>query len=303
MTARFQQPGQDGQVRERGGVKTGLVLEGGALRTIYSSGVTDGFLEGGLDFDYVVGASAGIAYGVSFISRQYRRNLEILMRFANDRRYMGARNLLRPGNRSYFGLEFSFATIPNELVLYDYAACEAWPGEAEAVVTDVAEGEAAYFPVDGRDPSFLLLQATCAMPVLFPIIEYQGVKCLDGGASDGIPWKRALEKGCERVVVVLTRERGYRRSPDKLMPAIRRIYRKYPRFVDVMERRAESYNRCREELFQAERRGDVLLFSPDSTQGFSRVERDVVKIHALWQQGLDHARSRMDEVRDYLRRD
>ena len=87
-------------------MKTGLVLEGGALRTIYSSGVTDGLLEGNIDFDYVVGVSAGIAYGVSFLSRQFGRNLEILMRYATDKRYMGARNLLKPGNRSYFGLDF-----------------------------------------------------------------------------------------------------------------------------------------------------------------------------------------------------
>ena len=109
-------------------MKTGLVLEGGALRTIYSSGVTDGLLEGNIDFDYVVGVSAGIAYGVSFLSRQFGRNLEILMRYATDKRYMGARNLLKPGNRSYFGLDFAYHVIPNELVPYDYATLAAWPG-------------------------------------------------------------------------------------------------------------------------------------------------------------------------------
>ena len=131
-------------------MKTGLVLEGGALRTIYSSGVTDGLLEGNIDFDYVVGVSAGIAYGVSFLSRQFGRNLEILMRYATDKRYMGARNLLKPGNRSYFGLDFAYHVIPNELVPYDYATLAAWPGLAEAVVTDVETGRPAYFPVTGR---------------------------------------------------------------------------------------------------------------------------------------------------------
>lgn len=282
-------------------MKTGLVLEGGALRTIYSSGVTDGFLKAGLDFDYVVGVSAGIAYGVSYISKQYGRNLEILTRFANDPRYMGMRNLVRRGNRCYFGLQFTYDEIPNKLVPFDYETYNRWPGEAEAVVTDIEKGAAAYFPVEAGDKSFSLLQATCAMPLLFPVCNYEGVRCLDGGAADGIPWKRALEKGCDRVVVVLTRERSYRRRPDQLLPAMRVVYRKYPRFVSVMEHRAEVYNRCREELFEAERQGRVLLFSPDSTEGFSRVERDVVKIHALWQQGLDHSLARVDEVRDYLR--
>ncbi len=281
-------------------MKTGLVLEGGALRTIYSSGVTDGFLEAGLDFDYVIGVSAGIAYGVSFISRQFGRNLEILTRFANDRRYMGARNLFRPNNRCYFGLDFSFHTIPNSLVPYDYDALKHWPGEAEAVVTDVTTGDALYFPATDWDNSFTLMRATCAMPVLFPIIRYRGYRCLDGGAADSIPWKRALEKGCDRVAVVLTRERSYRRKPDSLLPLMRVCYRKYPKFLDTMERRAEAYNQCRAELFEAERRGDVLVFCPDSTQGFSRVERDVQKIRSLWQQGLDHARYRMDELWAYL---
>lgn len=282
-------------------MKTGLVLEGGALRTMYSSGVTDGFLKSGLDFDYVVGASAGIAYGVSYLSKQYGRNLEIVTRYANDPRYMGARNMLKPGNHSYFGLQFTYDEIPNRLVPFDYEAYSRWPGEAEAVVTDVETGKAAYFPVRGDDKDFVLLQATCAMPLAFPVIEYGGLRCLDGGVADGIPWKRALDKGCDRIVVVLTRERSYRRETDKLIRAMRVVYRKYPNFIAAMERRAEEYNRCRAELFELERQGRALVFCPDSTEGFSRVERDVVKIHALWQQGLDHSLARAGEVRAYLR--
>lgn len=284
-------------------MKTGLVLEGGALRTIYSSGVTDGFLEAGLDFDYVVGVSAGIAYGVSFISRQFGRNLEIVMRYVHDPRYMSKRNLLRPGNgHCYFGLEFVYDEIPNGLVPFDYETFNRWPGEVEAVVTDMETGKAAYFPVRGDDKEFVLLQATCAMPLLFPIFNYQGIRCLDGGVADGIPWKRALEKGCDRVVVVLTRERSYHRTPDRFLEAMKVVYRKYPRFLDTMARRAEEYDRCRQELFQAEKEGKVLIFAPDSTRGFSRVEKDVVKIHGLWQQGLDHARARVEDVKDYLLR-
>lgn len=283
-------------------MKLGLVLEGGALRTIYSSGVTDGLLEGNVDFDHVIGVSAGIAYGVSFLSKQFGRNLEILTRYATDRRYMGFSNILRPGNRRcYFGLDFTYTQIPDQLVPYDHGAFAAWHGLAEAVVTDMETGKAVYFPVPTQDDHhFTLLQATCAMPLLFPIYDYQGVRCMDGGAADAIPWKRALEQGCDRVVVVLTRERGYVRQPEKLFPVIQRVYRKYPNFVETMRRRHETYNQDRQELFQAERDGRVLVFAPDSTQGFSRIERDKVKIHALWQQGLDHARERLDEVRAYL---
>ena len=283
-------------------MKRGLVLEGGALRTIYSSGVCDGLLEAGLGFDYVVGVSAGIAYGVSFLSGQFGRNLEILTRYANDKRYMGKRNMLRRGNRHcYFGLDFAYDTIPNRLVPYDYAALDRWNGVAEAVVTDIETGRAAYFPLDRRDKRFVLLRATCAMPLLFPIFDYQGVRCLDGGVADAIPWKRALEMGCDRVVVVLPRERDYHKKPEHLMGLMRTVYHRYPKFLNVMARRAELYERSREELFAAERQGRVLVYCPDSTQGFSRTERDVVKIHALWQQGLDHARARADETTAYLR--
>lgn len=120
---------------------TGLVLEGGALRTIYSSGVCDGLLEAGAPMpDYVVGVSAGIAYGVSYISRQKKRNLEILMRYANDKRYMGKGNFLKKDNRSYFGIKFVYETIPNELVPFDYETFAAYPGRVDAVVTDLNTG-------------------------------------------------------------------------------------------------------------------------------------------------------------------
>lgn len=282
-------------------MKTGLVLEGGALRTIYSSGVTDGFLECGLDFDYIVGVSAGIAYGVSFISRQFGRNHEILMRYANDPRYMSFWNMLRPGNRRcYFGLDFTYIDLPRKHVPFDYDAFAAWRGEAEAVVTDLDTGLPAYVSLDLNDPNTELLQATCAMPLLFPIYEIQGMRCMDGGAADAIPWQRAFDRGCDRVVVVLTRERSYRRGEEKLMPLVEKAYRKYPKFIETMNRRAESYNRCREALFQAEAEGKVFIFSPDNTNGFSRTERDVNKINILWQQGRDHAHARKCELKRFL---
>lgn len=281
-------------------MKTGLVLEGGAVRTIYSSGVCDGFIRQKLTFDYVVGVSAGIAYGVSYLSGQFGRNLEITEKYINDKRYMGMNNLLKPGNRSYFGLDFVYERIPNELIPFDYEAYAAYPGEVEAVVTDVETGKPVYFPIDRTDRQSMLLRATCALPLLFPIFEYQGVKCMDGGCTDSIPWKRALERGCDRVVVVLTREASYRRAPEAAMDLIRRRYRKYPAFVAALERRAERYNQDREALFQAEREGRVMVFSPQNTAGFSRTERDVEKIRALWRNGLDDAGARAEELHTFL---
>ena len=282
-------------------MKTGLVLEGGALRTIFSSGVCDAFLHEKLPMpDYTIGVSAGMAYGVSYLSQQLRRNLQLLMHYANDRRYMGWGNFFDPRNRSYFGLKFAYETIPNELVPFDYDTFAAYPGQIEAVVTNLDTGKAEYLPVDRSDKKFTILQATCALPFLFPIFHIDGKPCMDGGAADAIPFDRAFAKGCDRLIVVLTRERDFRRQPEKLQPLIDRVYRKYPKFCDTMRCRADTYNEAREKLFQLEKEGRVLLFAPHNTQGFSRTERDVVKIQALWQDGYDEGMARLDEVRSFL---
>ena len=280
-------------------MKTGMVLEGGAVRTIYSTGVCDALLTRSLMTDYVIGVSAGIAYGVSYVSRQPRRNLDIMVNYINDKRYMGMGNLLRRDNRAYFGLEFVYSTIPNQLVPFDYDTFAAYPGEVEAVVTNLDTGAAEYFPLDRRDDKFKLLQATCALPFLFPVFHIQGRPCMDGGAADAIPYERAFAKGCDRVIVVLTREREYVRRPEKLQPLIDLRYHKYPKFCETMRHRAERYNACREELFQLEREGKVILLAPHSTQGFSRIEKDVDKIRALWQDGYEAGKARAQEIRSF----
>ena len=283
-------------------MKTGLVLEGGAFRTIFSSGACDGLLAADIMPDYCVGVSAGIAYGVSYISKQSGRNLEILTHYANDKRYMGVNNLLRPGNhRCYFGLQFTYDTIPNELIPFDYETFAAFPGEVEAVVTNMDTGKAEYLPVPKRDEHFELLQATCALPFLFPVYHINGKPYMDGGAADAIPYDHAVEKGCDRVVVILTRERSYIRKQESLQPLIDRFYRKYPKFCDTMRRRADDYNACRGRLFRLEREGKVLVIAPKCTRGFSRTERDVEKIKALYQDGYQQAVARQEEIRAFLK--
>ena len=160
--------------------------------------------------------------------------MEIMERYINERRYMGLGNLLRRNNRAYFGLDFVYDRVPNQLVPFDYDAFAAYPGEVEAVVTDLATGLPRYVPVDRRDKTFQILRATCAMPLLFPTFTVEGAPCLDGGAADAIPYERAFAKGCDRLLVVLTKERPYRRQPEKLQPLINLWYRKYPKFCQVM---------------------------------------------------------------------
>ena len=282
-------------------MKTGIVLEGGAIRTIFSTGVCDALLTRGLMTDYVIGVSAGIAYGVSYVSKQSRRNLDIMVRYINDKRYMGWENLLRRGNHAYFGLDFVFETIPKQLVPFDYDTFAAYPGEVEAVVTNMDTGRPEYFPVERGDDRLKLLQATCALPFLFPVYTIQGRPYMDGGASDAIPFERAFAKGCDRLIIVLTRERGYVRRPEKLQHLIDLAYHKYPGFCEAMRHRADTYNKVRGQLFQLEREGKVLLFAPKSTVGFHRTERDIDKIKALWQDGYDQGIARLDEAETFLK--
>ena len=283
-------------------MKVGLVLEGGALRTIFSTGVFDAMLEKDLMADYVIGVSAGIAYGVSYVSRQPRRNLEILTRFANDRRYMGLKNLIDRRNRSYFGLEFSYETIPNQLVPFDYDAFAAFPGKVEAVVTNLETGQAEYKEVPRRDEKFLLLQATCAMPLMFPIYWLDGKPYLDGGAAEAVPYRRAFERGCDRAVVILTKPRSFVRRQEKLLPLIQRRYREYPNFCRTMAERADRDNRARQELFQLEREGKALVIAPESLHGVGRIEHNVDKLRMLWAEGYQQGMERMEELRAFMGR-
>lgn len=280
---------------------TGLVLEGGALRTIYSSGVCDGLLHQGIRADYVVGVSAGIAYGVSYVSGQEGRNLEIVTRYVRDGRYMGAGNMLRRRNHySYFGLDFVYDDIPNVLVPFDYDAYNAFPGLVEAGVTNLLTGKTDYYTMDCTDRRFILLQASCAMPLLFPTYKINGIPYLDGGVGDGVPFRQAMRRGCDKLIVVLTRERSYYRRPEKLEGAICRRYAQYPAFCQAIRTRAQRYNDDRAQLLRLEREGRALIFSPKSTRGFSRTERDIDKIRTLWREGYEEALARAQEVRSFL---
>jgi len=278
-------------------MKTGLVLEGGALRTIFSAGVCDAFLDAQLPLpDYTVGVSAGIAYGVSYLARQRRRNLTLVTTYAPDPRYMGMRNLANPKNRCYFGLKFAYETIPNQLLPFDFDAFDAYPGNVEAVVTNLNTGKAEYLPVPRRDTPNQVLIASCALPFMFPVIELNGQPYLDGGCADAIPWQRAFDVGCDRVVVVLTRERDYIKESDNSVRALEKTFRKYPAFLDTMRSRIDRYNAGREELFRLEKEGKVLVIAPEDTLGCSRLEKDPEILRGLWQEGYFAGRRALEDV-------
>ena len=281
-------------------MKTGLVVEGGGLRTIFSAGVCDAFLDLDLPLpNYTIGVSAGLAYGVSYLARQPRRNLKLVTTYANDPRDMSLRNLANPKNRSYFGLKFVYETIPTRLLPFDYDSFDAYPGTVEAVVTNLNTGLAEYLPLPRRDCPNLLLEASCAIPMMFPAIEYGGQFYYDGGCADAIPWKRAFEAGCDRVVVVLTRERDYRKESDRSLRVLESTFRKYPAFVETMRTRAAHYNASREELFALEQEGKLIVIAPEDTLGCSRTEKDTEVLRGLWQAGYFAAHRCSQQIREF----
>lgn len=281
-------------------MKTGIVFEGGANRTVFSLGVMDALLEEGIKTDYMAGSSAGIAYGVNFASAQKGRGIEIFDKYVNDKRYMGARHMLNRHNRCYFNLDFTYREVPNELVYFDFDKYGEYPQVPEASATNMITGKADYLKVDSSDRKFMALRATCALPFLFPIIKINGVPYMDGGLSDPVPYKRAIEMGCDKLILVLTRERGYKKGPEKLQWLLKILYNDYPEFIGVIKRRADLYNLQRKEILKLEKQGKVFVIMPESSKNFSRTEKNLEKIHKMYDDGYNKMINRMEELKKYL---
>ena len=282
-------------------MKTGIVFEGGAYRTLFSCGVMDAFIEKDIYPDYVIGTSAGAAYSTSYLSKQKGRMLDVIIKYGHDKRYFGINNMVDAKNRCIYNLKFSYETIPNELIPFDYEAFKDWGGEFYAVCTNVETGKAEYFPYTGDDRTNTVLKATCALPMLFPYIYIDGVPYLDGGLSDSIPFEKALADGCDRLVVVLTREQGYKKTTSASTKIMARAYVKYPELSKDLLKRAGRYNRCIRRLEKMEKEGKLIVIRPTSTKGFSRLEHDQQKILNLYADGYNKGLEISDKIKDFFR--
>lgn len=282
-------------------MKLGITMEGGASRTVFSCGVTDAFLEEDIMPDYFVGVSAGIAYGVSYLSRQKGRNLTIIQKYMNDKRYMGVRHLLK--NRNFYNIPFVFEEIPNKLESFDFEAFEAYPGKVEACVTNIHSGKAEYLEVPRKDEKFEVLVASCALPILFQPVKVGRHYYLDGGISDSIPYKHAMEEGCDKNIVILTRERSYVKKQERAGGISMKLYKKYPNIVEDLRTRPERYNACMKELAEREEAGEVFVIAPENTYGIGRTESNPDKLTMLYEEGYRQAKSQMADLKRYLGRE
>ena len=264
--------------------KTGLVLEGGGMRGVFTSGVLDAFMKYDVNFSYIVAVSAGACNGLSYVSRQPRRarmsNIDMLVKYD----YIGLRHLVTQG--CIFDPELLYDRFPNELVPYDYDTYFSSQSTFEMVVTNCNTGRAEYLTEKSGDRQRLLdiCRASSSLPYVSKVIDVDGLPYLDGGIVDSIPVQRAIDMGHERNVLVLTRNRGYRNtSRDRKIP--RFIYKKYPRLRVALSRRIAEYNRQLEMVEDMEDRGIVDVIRPQRPMDVGRMEKDEKKLEALYEEG------------------
>ena len=282
-------------------MKLGMVFEGGASRTSFSCGVMDAFLEEDLMPDYMIGVSAGIAFGVSYLSKQKGRNLKLLEEYMGDKRYMGMKYLFDRRKKTYYNIDFVFDEVPNKLLPFDYDTFAAYKGIVEAGVTNIHTGKAEYLRVPQSVDMKDTLVASCSLPILFQPVKIGRHYYLDGGIADSIPFRHALDDvKCDKLIVVLTREHGYVKTTEKAVRITDKLYKKYPNIVEALDTRAERYNKDVKELEELEKQGKVFVIAPKTTMGVGRTESDPEKLRALYEEGYRIGKERMAALREYL---
>lgn len=269
-------------------MRKGLVLEGGGMRSLFSAGVIDVMMEQGLQFDSIVGVSAGAAFGCNYKSRQIGRAIRYNKLLAGNWRNCSIRSLLLMGN--LIGAEFAYHYVPTHVDIFDTEAFEANPLKFYAVTTNIETGEPIYKSLEHGDYDDLeWLRASASLPLCSTIVELDGLKMLDGGIVDSIPLKFMENQGITDNIVVLTRPKGYRKKPTSVMPLIKLKYWKYPKLVEAMANRHLMYNRQLEYLEEAERAGRVKVIYPPCDLPIDRLGKDPEQMQQTYDIGRQTA--------------
>ena len=267
--------------------RSGLILEGGGMRGVFTCGVLDNFMDRGVRFPYTIGVSAGACNGLSYMSEQRGRakysNIDLLQKY----HYIGLKQFLLKGNLMDF--ELLFHTFPEKIIPYDYDRFAACKEHFEMVTTDCHTGQACYFE-EKQDPARIidLVKASSSLPFVSPISYVDGRPMLDGGIADSIPLRRAQSLGYDNNIVVLTRNRGYRKS-TKPTPVPPFFYRKYPELRRAIKERNGVYNEQISNVEQLEANGDLVVIRPERPIEVDRMERDAAKLLALYEEGYECA--------------
>ncbi len=276
----------------------GLVLEGGAMRGMYTAGVLDRFLDENITVDRAVGVSAGALFGMNYISRQKGRVIRYNKKYNSDKNYMGLRPLLREGN--IVSTQYAYHDVPRVLDPFDDETYKASPIPFYAVVTNLATGKAEYIHVKSVFEQMDTMRASGSMPFVSRPVEIDGALYLDGAVADSIPFEWMSGTGCDKLVVVLTRDATYRKKPMSKF-RVRRKYRKYPNFAKALLRRHEVYNRSLALLEEWEKEGRAFVIRPSAPIEIGRIEKDPDKLQAVYDLGARDATARMEELKAYLK--
>ena len=279
-------------------MKKGLVLEGGAMRGLWTAGITDVMMEHDVWPDGLIGVSAGAAFGCNYKSRQIGRAIRYNMRFAKDSRYSGIRSLLTTGD--YFNAEFDYHIVPKQYEIYDDDAFNRNPMEFIVVCTDVETGEAVYKPLtEANYDTYEWIRASASMPLVSKVVNIHGCKLLDGGVADSIPLAYTESIGYDRNVVVLTQPLGYQKEHNRLMPLMRFALRRYPEMLKALDYRHIMYNKQLEYVAQAEREGRCLVIRPDTKIPIGHISHDPERMNHVYQLGRNIGKRYINQIRDF----
>ncbi len=276
----------------------GLILEGGAMRGMFTAGVIDVMMEQGIEYDGLIGVSAGAAFGCNYKSKQIGRAIRYNKRFCRDWRYCSIRSLVRTGD--LYGGDFCYRELPERLDVFDHETFNANPLKFYAVSTNVDTGQPFYYLCeDGRD-CLPYLRGSASMPLVSRVVEIDGLRLLDGGIADPVPLTFFEQQGYDKNVIVLTQPKEYRKRKEPLLPLMKVALKQYPNILEVMEKRHEKYNKVIEEICRKEERGEVFVIRPPQKLKVGRIEHNPDKLQKAYDMGRSTMLSRIEELKCYL---
>lgn len=279
---------------------TGLVLEGGAFRGLFTAGVLDALLDIKAELKYIIGVSAGATNAYSYVSKQRGRNLEIMERFMDNKRYISYGNLIKC--KSLMDLDFVFDEIPNKHCIFDYETFYKFDGKMLAGAFNIETGENEYFDKDLLDKRNSILRASIAIPLAFPFEKINGQYYADGGLFEPIPINKSIADGNDKNIIVLTRNEGYRKKQSKANKVTYKIYKnKYPKLANVLRDRHIKYNEQLDFCKKLEEYGKAIIIRPTISMDINRFERDKNKLKAIYQNGYDLIIKDKEKILNYIR--
>lgn len=280
--------------------KRGLILEGGAMRGMFTAGVLDVLMENNIEFDGVIGVSAGATFGCNYVSKQIGRTIRYNKKYCRDKRYCSFRSLIKTGD--LYGEDFCYNKIPNELDPFDNDTFRKSKTEFYVVATDIETGEAIYKKYDVDDPEALLwMRASASMPLASRIVEAGGKKMLDGGMADSIPVKAFENMGYNKNVVVLTQPYDYIKKKNSALPLIKLLYKKFPKLIKVMANRHIMYNETTAYIKEKESQGELFVIRPEETLNVGHVEHNADELEKAYQTGRTIALKNLEKLKEYLK--